>query len=246
MRGLSGAALEVVKTGTGVAAQAEYMQVLGDKVCPKVHWIRKGGGEAYGMELLSPAPQNDATLLRMKYLLQEHVWTRSYTMYEYTTTWQQNLSGWAADTFGLDMLRPAINSLISKGLTLYWRMSSTCVRTHGDPTLSNALCTREGALRIGDPIAPASKVPPFREVDMGKLLQSACGWDAPLRALNIGELWTSRILDNEDENFKCKSIFWCGIHLLRAIPYMTKAGASTEAIHAGVRDVVENLNARDI
>jgi hypothetical protein len=52
-----------------------------------------------------------------------------------------------------------------------------CGATHGDATLSNVVMGNEVAMRWVDPIPPSLWLPAFKAVDLGKLLQSAHGWE---------------------------------------------------------------------
>ena len=53
---------------------------------------------------------------------------------------------------------------------------------HGDPTLDNVLMTKQGFMRITDPIPPQwLRKPSIQAVDHGKILQSLLGWETVLR-----------------------------------------------------------------
>lgn len=54
---------------------------------------------------------------------------------------------------------------------------TVCGATHGDATLSNVVMENEVAMRWVDPIPPSLWLPAFKAVDLGKLLQSAYGWE---------------------------------------------------------------------
>ncbi len=57
---------------------------------------------------------------------------------------------------------------------------------HGDPTLDNVLMTKQGFIRITDPIPRAwLRKPSILAVDRGKMLQSLLGWEVVLRGVPL-------------------------------------------------------------
>jgi hypothetical protein len=90
---------------------------------------------------------------------------------------------------------------------------------HGDPTLANIMLRGEELILI-DPVAPRGKIPPLPEVDYGKMLQSALGWEGILCRV---PWWKSEhlikpILIGIPDNRKAAAWFWCGVHILRLLP----------------------------
>jgi len=89
----------------------------------------------------------------------------------------------------------------------------TCV-IHGDPTLDNVLMTKDGMMRITDPIPPAFlRKPSIKSVDHGKILQSFLGWEVVLRgAPQIQYQWPSYMQDYDTAK---RAIFWAMVALKR-------------------------------
>lgn len=116
---------------------------------------------------------------------------------------------------------------------------------HGDPTLDNVLVRPVSApardpLVLTDPLPPDDRIPNDRAVDLGKLLQSALGWESVRR----GKGWPTDtrhrvkvVLDGEDYKTACRSWFWCLIHFIRILPY----ARGDEMTYPCVRQMVHKL-----
>jgi hypothetical protein len=99
--------------------------------------------------------------------------------------------------------------------------------THGDPTLGNTMLKENMEIRLIDPLPPKGMVPSLPEIDYGKVLQSVLGWESVV----VGKSPNVRHMERL-EYFKyslhCNGSsmnhawFWCGIHLLRILPYAEK------------------------
>jgi hypothetical protein len=100
----------------------------------------------------------------------------------------------------------------------------TAHEVHGDPTLDNYMTktTASGfSLKIIDPIPAYKGMPSLRAVDIGKLLQSAVGYEA----IKYGSWWPSvdkvsdYIAERESEFDFHAGQYFCAVHFLRLIPY---------------------------
>lgn len=106
---------------------------------------------------------------------------------------------------------------------------------HGDCTLDNVLLPPGGSLEhdpakslwITDPIPPDHRLPSHRTVDLGKMLQSATGWEnmkyAGLPAIQHQDCITS-VLNGEDEITQQAAWTWCAVHYARILPYAKQPG----------------------
>lgn len=117
---------------------------------------------------------------------------------------------------------------------------------HGDPTLDNLLL-RPNPQKVGirdfviaDPIPPDRRIPNDRAVDLGKLLQSALGWES----VKAGGDWRDDPLDcikavlkDEDYDMCCRAWFWCCVHMIRILPY----ARGKDDIYPHVRKMVHEL-----
>lgn len=93
---------------------------------------------------------------------------------------------------------------------------------HGDFTLANIMRRGDKIVMI-DPRPPKGKVPAFREVDYGKMMQSALGWEAvvtgttPERDNDLVDLvYRQAYIDKINPR---RVEFWAAVSLARVIPY---------------------------
>jgi hypothetical protein len=93
--------------------------------------------------------------------------------------------------------------------------------THGDPTAENIM-VRPGYGKVFiDPIRATEVVPDSPAVDVGKVLQSAYGWEDAKYGTGIMAYKPSDIKQalNDDELFAVGES-WAVVHVMRAIPYI--------------------------
>jgi hypothetical protein len=197
--------------------QARYCKHLGEIICPRIIRPTLTG---YVMERLTPMryPKDvacaDQVLLNMVDALAKHVWAHDVAPGRGNETWKEHLILWA-DAWVYD-----VRSVLKK----LYPCAMLQMRIHGDPTLSNFMWrVPDKEFVIADPIEPVGKVPGLLEVDLGKMLQSALGWEAltvtgwvhllPRHAL------VDAVLNGFSEVSRKRAWFWCFIHLLRTIPY---------------------------
>jgi hypothetical protein len=108
---------------------------------------------------------------------------------------------------------------------------------HGDPTLANVLMRDAGNIVLCDPIPLSPKIPAHWCVDVGKVLQSAIGWERAIMGLEYDRRQcVASVLDvmgvNPMEQARCW--FWCAIHCIRIIPY-ARRHAHSEALNFALR-----------
>lgn len=231
MLGFSGARITnlhvIVKECDGAYKQAEWCKTLGQDVCPKILSV---SDNYYIMERLFDPPEFP-TLLEIKGILRDKVWNRPFYAGLF---WRMNFLTWAQEKNHLELI-PVFEGLYPDGGAV-----EGCL-IHGDCTLANVMLNEVGDIRLIDPLRPEGKMPPLREVDMGKLLQSAIGWEDLLRygtPLDIGGIWKSKLLDDEDTPMTVKCLFWLQVQLLRILPYAEKnnrpevTAALMEAVNA--------------
>jgi hypothetical protein len=93
--------------------------------------------------------------------------------------------------------------------------------THGDPTIENVML-REQDLVLIDPLPATPAVPDLLCVDVGKMMQSAVGWECVRygRPFDHGIDDLARCLTLAEHEWDAAS-YWCGVHLLRTLPYVS-------------------------
>lgn len=219
--GFSDAKLTVYKRG-GVDVRGQMMlcEHIGLRVCPRIYREHNDG---YEMELLEPARYRGVVqMAEVVQKLRSEVWDRPEWLVPpahggpASRDWLWYLILWSTNA-------PWITKAISELYDVEPVDGYGLI--HGDPALSN-LMLRGEQLIITDPMPRLEyrrEIPNRREVDMGKLVQSACGWERVLGC--EGEtLWNSpdaamRMLPNE---YRELAALWGAIHLarvaIRALP----------------------------
>lgn len=225
MLGHSGAKIEFVgehvrKEGepTTLAAQYEVLEYTGNVVFPRVFAKGEGWYLMERLRELSEQRRNDTagTLRRMRGLLERHVWPRAALVVQPNPmSWREPLIAWGANTAPGGMVDPLlIDRLYSAG-----RPPERQVLTHGDPTIANLMERNNRDLCFIDPLKAGGKIPSFREVDIGKMLQSAIGWESQLDtgwpSSRVNDGLIAVVLEQDSVSVCARSFFWCAIHLLR-------------------------------
>jgi hypothetical protein len=173
--------LSVLKTGPEEPARGEWVNLLGRDVCPEVYVVFDNG---YAMEFLEPVQPYETLLLDMENLLEAKVWCRP--------TFNRN-KDW------LQHLRAKVDMPDPPPPTRY-------TLTHGDCTISNAM-KRGSQLLIIDPLPPRPHVDHVPEADMGRLIQSAMGWEVLMYGDRIIEYDPPMFWYREKE--RRLALWWC-------------------------------------
>lgn len=211
--GFSTAQLGVVKRGEGCREQGVLCQQLGARVAPVVRQLLPDG---YEMEYLhQPAARGLLELLWIVGHLREHVWSRPAPgMPAQHGGWLEPLLAWAEHGQSPRLLRHIAAEYPEEPTTGYRLI-------HGDPTLANLLVRRTGAepLRvITDPMPRAQhrrEIPSRVEVDHGKLVQSAMGWERILGVAEAPLQQADVVLAQLDHADQGRALLWGAIHLER-------------------------------
>lgn len=220
--GFSDAKLTVMKRGgIDVSGQMMLCEQIGPRVCPRI--VREHG-DGYEMELLEPAKYRGVVqLAEVVQRLRSEVWDRP----EWSppvTYGGPNDRGWLSHLRHWSKQAPWLTSAISVVYPVE-PLDFGYGLIHGDPALSNLMYRGEYPV-LTDPMprmAYRAEIPNRREVDMGKLVQSACGWERVL-GCDGTTLWNDpecvlHMLPNE---YRVPASLWGAIHLarvaIRALP----------------------------
>lgn len=225
LRGSSGAEVmvsdglrDVIKKGNRrVGEQAAFL--VRHRNVPVFPDVRTFGSTWYQMERLTEVPIEVVdfhSLVESLYaILSTQVWTVTGSIQLSPLQHLDKLLGLVD--------RPLYEQFADKFHQIDW----TRVRaglTHGDPTFDNMMLRHDGQFVIIDPIPATPAVPDLIAVDMGKVLQSCFGFER----IRYGGQW-SRVsptlpdifLSMIGSNIECQAaLYWCAVHLVRAIPYM--------------------------
>lgn len=237
MRGSSGAVITELtcalkQGGRRVVEQGRWLQYHPYVMLPHVYEVDDIG---YRMEWLADPPYemlDHRVLLDRTYDALHELWLRP-----------------PAKKFARDVHQSKIDGLVTvKNETVIRQLSQLRDRikwnllkaglTHGDPTLDNVML-RDSQVVLIDPIPATPAVPDLWCVDTGKLLQSILGYEV-LRYADTTYDWrlTPEYLRKQyiyNENEWLATVYWCVVHLLRAIPYMPN-----EDVVAGIWGMVKN------
>ena len=95
------------------------------------------------------------------------------------------------------------------------------VQTHGDPTVDNLMYRGQTPVLI-DAIPATAAVPDLECVDIGKVGQSAMGYEAARYGTGASEVFEDFFITymSGTLNEHLARRYWTAIHLLRALPYM--------------------------
>ena len=174
----------------GIRSEAHYMAHLGLKVCPPVLQLTPDG---YIMPMMIEISGDASLLQSIVSLLQQEVWC--HAPIDHDERWVTAF----AERFGF--------------IPPKYIYEEKPVRTHGDPTAANAMMTDRGQLRLIDPKPPGRGIPSFMSVDLGKVIQSAMGWESVI-AQNPPIAYTT-FLNSSTTLEIARAIWWARIHMLR-------------------------------
>lgn len=210
--------------GQRIEAQARYMSVLGETVCPKVFTTFPGGFTMERCEEPRRGMHLEYAMWRIGQRLQRDVWKPHKE--DIPLTWFED--HWA-------YIEPRILKYTPHLREYMWNAAQvvrdkTVVSDfsgiiHGDPTYDNMLM-RAGHLLITDPLPPSDGMPKLRAVDIAKAMQSLYGYEivkyagaVPFRKpkdhpLVIGK----KIFDLDDREWTLVRYF-TAVHFVRLLPY---------------------------
>lgn len=227
MLGFSDAKLAVVKRGgQEVHAQGLLADYIGQKVCPEVYRFVENG---YEMEILVPPYSRERDALSEVYsMLSRDVWPRR----PYNRFYQDH-SGWLIPLMTWSNTAPWTTQAIAD--TYLSEPTEGYCLIHGDPALSNLMQRQNGELVITDPMPRLPyrrEMPSRKEVDLGKLVQSAMGWERILgEQSSLPSMWqdVDVLMSMLPLSETKPALLWGAIHLARvAIRAKTKQNSRIE------------------
>jgi hypothetical protein len=192
--------------------QATFMLFLGEKICPKILSVND---VSYVMEFLYPIMPDAYALRDQELILKKLVWSRSLEDVPYAK--QIDDDSWIIE------LEKTIGVIVPD-----WALDTPCL-IHGDPTIDNTLVTKEGYIRIADPIPPHRLIrPSIRAIDHSKILQSLVGWEVVLRGNPYIEYAWPKFM--EDYDTARRAVFWSMVALKRIALRNSKCNAGKWAV----------------
>lgn len=216
--GLSGARVlvgpdEAVKVAYSrhdkVVTQGEWLQANAHEHLPKVHAILPKG---YAMERLEPIPTGKVDLDSMVDALEASCWQFGPTAPVNTPQTMLYVSR-IVDVYAPDILDKVIDRVA------YIRRTEDCM-THGDPTAENVMLRGDTYVMI-DPIPATCRVPSDLAADVGKILQSAHGWEE-LKGEERASFTPDEVLRRFPSVVADVAQIWVIVHFIRTLPYASK------------------------
>ncbi len=205
--GFSNAEIRIIKRGDYVREQGILCSHIGPEVAPRIYAFHDDG---YEMEILEhPSSRSRIELRTMHEKLFRFVWNRP-PAYQ-NTGWLRLLLSWAQES-----------PWLLKSIQQFYPVEPTDGYSliHGDPTLAN-LMIRDGCEPIiTDPMPRTTnrlEMPDRSEVDLGKLLQSALGWEYEMGCKTAIRDSPDVVLNEMNLNTRGRrgAMLWCAIHTAR-------------------------------
>lgn len=212
----------VRKSGPRAREQARWLRDHSSRAVVEVFHI-SAVEDWYTMEELQDIPWgyviHEAILGEQVHLLHDYIWS-------YHATVPLDLEAHAAKVDGLTakyLSERDAQRFREAREGVQWTRLTRCL-THGDPTIENVMLRGQEQLVLIDPIPATPAVPDLLVVDVGKMLQSAVGWES----VRYGKDFRHSV----DDIFRCITLddhswdaasYWCGVHLLRTLPYIDKS-----------------------
>lgn len=192
-------------------------------ITPFVHYAEPNN-RAYVMEELSEPPEmSTAVALKMfeeaRQLLTKMAWT-SYIPTK-SHDWRGNLCAFIKEVKNMSGIEEMLDKLYPRDVP------QPAELTHGDPTLSNMMY-RGRQLCIIDPL-PSIKIADDWTADVGKMMQSAIGWEIVTCnwRYNIKDC-VEHLLIRRSSTDILRIWFWCMVHCVRIIPYTARASRESK------------------
>lgn len=97
---------------------------------------------------------------------------------------------------------------------------------HGDPTVANVMLDAGERVILIDPVPPRVDLPQMPASDLGKMLQSAYGFERKVldASVEYGDLEDAVMGRCRDDAERSATRYFAAVHLLRAVPYADAAG----------------------
>lgn len=218
MSGVSGAqvrifddvAIKLYKDApTRVVEQGEWLLKNAARNLPTIFATLPSG---YVMERLDVIPTREVELERVVDALNTSVWRYAPTNHlDASQTLLKCLKI-------LEVHAPHLGRTVVDQLSLL-RRTEDCL-THGDPTAENVMLRGEAYVII-DPLPSTEAVPDDLAVDVGKLLQSAYGWET-MRGNDRARFSPESVAKHFSAEVFEMGQLWCVVHFVRTLPYVTE------------------------
>lgn len=209
----------IAKTNTH-EMQAEWCRLL----YPVTPFVLDSYGGSYIMERLEEPFLLDyagttavlALLDDARKLLTKMVWCNS-VRHHTENDWRSDLCAFIRQTKNMADIDSMLGILYPRNTGI-----DLCQMIHGDPTLSNMMM-RGKRLCLIDPLMYSDKIANHWTVDVGKMLQSAIGWEIVTLNWKYSIKECVTFLTYDLETLELLQVwFWCMVHCVRILPYTSR------------------------
>lgn len=197
-----------VNGGNRIDRQAEWLE---QHQCTGVVKILGRWHGGYAMERLDTPTVPRPTAGDVITLLMEWVWEPTY----WNCNWDDVLE-YALERSA--MWWPEVTDDLQSDLKWCTQQTLTTVITHGDPTYENVL-SRNGRYVLIDPLPPEPHTPSLLALDLGKILQSFCGYENALIGIKVVR-YDASFLRGFDEIEQRAALTFALYHIVRLLPYL--------------------------
>lgn len=202
-----------------VVAQGVWLHERADvRGLPRVYQVLDDGYTMHEYQPLTATCDATETLKLVYHTLRETLWSRRG---HWTPASYVGFSQYIYDLITREL--PGVGGPLLTFIEADHLSHCTAGDAHGDPTLDNVMIDGLGELILIDPIPSYHGSPQLRAVDLGKLLQSAFGYELVKYQDVRWSVDTAEVL-RELERYESEvdlraSLFFCAVHYLRLIPY---------------------------
>lgn len=238
--GLSGADVVVMNSATVIKRGGDIEKTIAqgrwivENTSPAMPMVFDFTDDGYIMEKLESIDYWDVRATDVVRLLRSNIWSRPPRV----APSEQTFMALRAKVLG-NISMPEVKEKVDAARYVHaiLRAASSAYRSslsvpatlsHGDPTAENVMYRRGFGSVLIDPICATVAVPDSPCVDVGKMLQSAYGWESAkyateLKAYSPGEV--QEAVGNDDIFHGGQA--WAVVHVVRALPYVCRHGVES-------------------
>lgn len=230
--GLSGAEVvendraTVTKRGGIVEKTIEQGRWIQEHSSPALPTVLELTNDGYVMERLDHLSYSEVRAEDVVRLLREHVWSKPAAVPASGETYELLRSKVLAN---IDKSELRSNSGLVTGALFAAEsaarsaLARPAALAHGDATAENVMRRRGYGPVLIDPIPATLTVPDAPCVDIGKMLQSANGWEAAKYGTDAKAYSVADVRAAVDDDFLFSAgQAWAVVHVIRALPYVMR------------------------
>jgi hypothetical protein len=248
--GLSGAVVvennkaTVTKQGGIVEKTIEQGRWIMENSTPAFPLVFELTSDGYVMERLDHMSPTEVRAVDVVSLLRRYVWGSPATQpaTQETRKLLRNKVTRNLESSGLHLSTAYVDAALTAAERAYEAaLSAQPALSHGDATAENVMYRRGFGPVLIDPIPATLAVPDSPCVDVGKMLQSAYGWEEA-KYMREWRAYSTKDVEHAvaDSDLFVAGQAWAVVHVIRAIPYVKRqAPASLGAVSTVLSKALE-------